>query len=93
MLFYVQVKLNLVGFIPTVRRTFTNLVAMVGYQGSKVTMTMISSNLLLYVSQGIKSNFVNYSLGIKIFQLKLKFCESMLPWQQRKYQLFLCFHA
>ena len=26
-------------------------------------------------------NFVKYFLGIKIYQLKLKFYESLLPWQ------------
>ena len=57
MLFYVQMKPNLVGFIPTVRRTFTNLVAMLGCHGNMVTMTKVSGNWLLYVSKGIKSRF------------------------------------
>ena len=57
MLFYVQMKPNLVGYISTVRRTSTNFVAMVGCQGSMVTMTTVSNNLPLYVSDGITSNF------------------------------------
>ena len=42
---------------------------------------------------GAVLSFVNYFLGIKIFQLKLRFFESLLPLQQREYQLLLSFTA
>ena len=58
MLFYVQMKPKLVSFIiSTMRRISTNLVAVVGCHGIIVTMTTVSGNLLLYVSEGITSKF------------------------------------
>ena len=47
--------------------------------------------LEFYFSKELHLNFVSYFLRIKICQLKLKFRDSLLPWQQRKYQLLLCF--
>ena len=47
MLFFVQLKANLVGFFSTVRRASTDL----------VTMATASGNLFLYSSKGITSKF------------------------------------
>ena len=47
--------------------------------------------LLRYVSKGITSKFRKLLPWNKNFPLKLKFYESLLPWQQRKYQLLFCF--
>ena len=35
----------------------------------------------------VRLSFVNYFLRIKIILLKVMFFESLLPWQQRKYEL------
>ena len=50
---FVQLKANLVGFFPTVRRTPTNLVDIVGCHGDMVTMATVSDDLFLYSSKGI----------------------------------------
>ena len=54
---FVQLKANLVGVFSTMRKTFTNLAAMVGCHGDMVTMATVSGNLFLYSSKGITYKF------------------------------------
>ena len=90
---FVQLKANFVGF-PTVRRNSTNLAAMVGCYGDKVTMATVSGNLFLYSSKRITSKFRKFLSWYQTFSVELlKFQESLLPWQQGKYQLLFCFTA
>ena len=54
-----KMKVNLTGFISKVRTTSTNLVAIVAYHGSIVTMTMVSNNTFLCFKRNfVKKNFV-----------------------------------
>ena len=49
MLFKLQLKPDLVGFISTAIRTFANLVTTTGCHGNMVTMATINSDLFLYI--------------------------------------------
>ena len=81
---FVQLKQKLIGFFFTVRRTPTNLVAMVGCHGDMVTMAMVRSNLFPYFSEGIACKFSKFLSWNQNFSFRLfKFYESLFPWQQK----------
>ena len=65
------------------RRTSTNLVAMMGCHRDMVTMATVSGNLFLYSSKGITSKFRNFVSWYQNFSVSLlKVYESLLLWQQ-----------
>ena len=77
-------------FFFTVRRTSTNLVAMVGCHGDMVTMAAVSRNLLLYSSKGITSKFCKF---LQNFSVRLlKFYEGLLPMATDKIPATSLFH-
>ena len=83
MLFLVQLKVKLVRFSSTVRRTSTNLVAMMGCHGDMVTMATVTGNLFLCSSKGITSKFRKLASWYQNCSVRLlKFYESLLLWQQ-----------
>ena len=58
------------------------------------TMVKVSDNLFLYSSKGITSKFRKFLSCYQNFSARLlKFYERLLPWQQGKCQLLLCFMA
>ena len=77
-------------FSSTVRRTSTNSVALVGCHGDMVTMATVSGNLFLYSSKGITCKFLKFLSWYQNFSVRLfKLYESLLPWQQGKYQFHI----
>ena len=86
MLIFVQLKANWVGFFSTVRRTSTNLAAMVGCHGDMINMATVSDNLCLYFPKGITSKFRKFVSWYQIFSVRLlKFYESLFTMATGKY--------
>ena len=90
MLVFVQLKVNLVLFFHSEKTFYT--FGCCG--GLLVTIVTVSGNLFLYSSKGITFKFRKFLPWYQNFSVRLlQFYESLLPWQQGKYQLFLCFKA
>ena len=84
----------MVGFFSTVRRTLTNLVAILGCHRGMVIMAMVSSKVFLDSSEGITCKFPKSLSWYQNFLFRvLKFYENLFSWQQGKYKILLCFTA